>query len=191
MASTHSVNVKERQPISYLAHQRKQDGAEQSLQEHLFGVAEVAKSFAAKIRLEVQGELIGLLHDLGKYSKEFQTYFRSAVGLINPDEDDFVDARGLKGKVDHSTVGAQLIWEELSTRGQLGQITGQILALCIASHHSGLIDCLSSDTKSVGEDVFTKRMQKLDDRTHLQEARRNMDPVISERFRELANNPNI
>ncbi len=175
----------------YIAHQRKQDGAEQSLEEHLFGVAETAKSFAAKIRLEEQGELIGLLHDLGKYSKEFQIYFRSAVGLINPDEDDFVDARGLKGKVDHSTAGAQLVWEELSTRGQLGKIAGQILDLCIASHHSGLINCLSSDTKSVGADVFAKRMQKLDDRTHLQEARRNMDTVIAERFRELANNPKI
>ena len=34
---------------SYIAHQRKQDGAVQSLEEHLFGVAEIAKSFAAKI----------------------------------------------------------------------------------------------------------------------------------------------
>jgi CRISPR-associated endonuclease/helicase Cas3 len=110
--------------LPYIAHQRAKDGAEQSLEEHLLGVAETARSFAAKIRLQDQGELIGLLHDLGKYSKEFQTYFRSAVGLINPDEDDFVDARGLKGKVDHSTAGAQLVWEELSKRGQLGQIAG-------------------------------------------------------------------
>jgi len=180
-----------RNSLPYIAHQRKADGAEQSVEEHLLGVAETAKSFAAKIRLAEQGELIGLLHDLGKYSKEFQTYFRSAVGLINPDEDDFVDARGLKGKVDHSTAGAQLVWEELSKRGQLGQITGQILALCIASHHSGLIDCLSSDTKSLGEDVFNKRIQKVDNRTHLLEAKVNMDPVIVERFRELSNDPSL
>lgn len=175
----------------YLAHQRKQDGAQQSLEVHLLGVAEIAKSFAAKIGLPQQGELIGLLHDLGKYSKEFQGYFRSAVGLINPDDDDFVDARGLKGKVDHSTAGAQLVWEELSKRGEHGRITGQILALCIASHHSGLIDCLSSDTKSLGEDAFNKRMQKVDNRTHLLEAKVNMDPVIVERFRELSNDPSL
>lgn len=178
-------------PQNYLAHQRKQDGAEQSLEDHLLGVAEIAKSFATKIRLSEQGEVIGLLHDLGKYSKEFQTYFRSAVGLINPDEDDFVDARGLKGKVDHSTAGAQLLWEELSKQGQLGQIAGQILALCIASHHSGLIDCLSSDAKSLGEDTFIRRMRKLDDRTHLKEASNNMDGVIAKRFRELANSPGL
>ena len=103
-----------RNPLPYIAHQRKQDGAVQSLEEHSFGVAKESKSFAEKIALGEQGELIGLLHDLGKYSKEFQTYIQSAVGLINPDEDDFVDARGLKGKVDHSSAGAQLVWEELS-----------------------------------------------------------------------------
>ncbi len=181
----------EANPFTYLAHQRKLDRAEQSLEDHLLGVAEIAKSFATKICLSEQGEVIGLLHDLGKYSKEFQIYFRSAVGLINPDEDDYVDARGLKGKVDHSTAGAQLLWEELSKQGQLGQIAGQILALCIASHHSGLIDCLSSDAKSLGEDTFTRRMRKLDDRTHLKEASNNMDALIAKRFRELATSPSL
>lgn len=176
---------------SYIAHQRKQDGAVQSLEEHLFGVAEIAESFAAKIGLGKQGELIGLLHDLGKYSEEFQNYLKSAVGIINADEDDFVDAQGLKGKVDHSTAGAQLVWEELSKHGQMGEIVGQILALCIASHHSGLIDCLSSSPKSFGEDLFTKRMQKFDDRTHLQEARTKMDELIVKRFRELIDSPSL
>ncbi|MFQ5852028.1 MAG: CRISPR-associated helicase Cas3' [Candidatus Binatia bacterium] len=175
----------------YIAHRREKDGATQTLEDHLLGVANIAKSLAAKIGFEEQGELIGLLHDLGKYSKEFQTYIQSAVGLINPDEDDFVNARGLKGKVDHSTAGAQLIWKELSKRGEMGQIVGQILALCIASHHSGLIDCLSSDAGSLGEDVFSKRMGKLDDRTHLQEAMTNRDTPIAKRSRELMNSPGL
>lgn len=55
----------------YIAHQRKSDGAIQSLETHLFEVSYTAKSLAAKIGLQVQGELIGLLHDLGKYSSEF------------------------------------------------------------------------------------------------------------------------
>src|SRR3970040_257921 len=114
----------------YIAHLRKAGGDPQSLEEHLLGVAEITKRLASKIGLEPQGELIGLLHDLGKYSNEFQAYLKSAVGLINQDEDEYVDARGLKGKVDHSTAGAQLVWGELSKRGQLGQIAGQILALC-------------------------------------------------------------
>ena len=70
------------------------------------------------IFLDEVGELIGLLHDLGKYSKEFQDYINSALGNIDPDADDYVDAKGKKGKVDHSTAGAQAIWDELSKQGQ-------------------------------------------------------------------------
>lgn len=79
----------------YIAYRRDGDGAIQSLEAHLLGVANIAKSLAAKLGLNEQGELLSLLHDLGKYSGEFQTYLQSAVGLINPDEDDYVDARGL------------------------------------------------------------------------------------------------
>ena len=122
---------------------------------------------------------------MGKYSNEFQTYLKSAVGLINQDEDEFINVRGLKGKVDHSTAGAQLVWEKLSKQGGIGQIVGQILGLCIASHHSGLIDCLSSDTNRPVEDMFTKRIRKREDRTHLLEAVNQMDTLIDKRFCEL------
>lgn len=100
--------------------------------------------YAKKLNLEDQGELIGLLHDLGKYSQAFQSYIKSAVGLLNQDEDEeFVDAVGLKGKIDHSSAGAQLIWQELSRQGQLGQIVGQILSLCIVSSEKSATDWLS------------------------------------------------
>lgn len=176
-----------RESSSYIAHQRKSDRAIQSLEEHLLGVADIAKSLAAKIGLGLHGELIGLLHDLGKYSDEFQAYIKSAVGLINLDEDDFVDAQGLKGKIDHSTAGAQLVWEELSQQEVMGRISGQFLALCIASHHSGLIDCLSSDANKPVEDVFTRRIGKRDDRTHFMEAKRRVDASINKRLHELLN----
>lgn len=177
---------------TYIAHQRKSDGKEQSLEAHLLEVSGIAKSLAAKIGLQEQGELIGLLHDLGKYSKEFQDYLKSAVGLIDQDEDDYVDAKSKKGKVDHSSAGAQLVWKELSTRDKkMGPIVGQMLSLCIASHHSGLIDCLSSDSGSFGEDRFTKRIGKSDGRTHLQESIVKMDKAIDARFRELVSKPEL
>lgn len=175
----------------YIAHIRKVGGDPQSLEEHLFGVAEIAKRLAAKISLEPQGELIGLLHDLGKYSNEFQVYLKSAVGLINQDEDEFVDARGLKGKVDHSTAGAQLVWEELSKQGNIGSIVGQVLSLCIASHHSGLIDCLSSDTRGPIEDNFTRRISKSESKTHIQEVMTKLDVSIEKRFRELVDDSGL
>jgi CRISPR-associated endonuclease/helicase Cas3 len=176
----------------FIAHHRESDGVTQSLATHLCNVAILANAFAGKVGLDKQGELIGLLHDLGKFSAAFQAYIKSAVGLLNQDEDEeFVDATGLKGKIDHSTAGAQLVWQELSKQGQLGQIVGQILSLCIASHHSGLVDCLSSDTNSLGEDVFGRRMNKADDRSHFNEALGKADEAILARARELTSKPEM
>lgn len=174
---------------AYIAHYRKRDETSQSLEEHLLGVANTTERLASKIGLGKQGELIGLLHDLGKYSAEFQDYLRFAVG--NPDEDDFVDVRGRRGKVDHSTAGAQFVWEELSKRDQMGQAVGQILALCIASHHSGLIDCLSSESSSPTEDRFTKRMRKSHDRTHLREVKGKMEERVARRLDALLNDSSL
>ena len=151
--------------VSHLAHIRK-NGVPQPLCEHLLGVASLASDNAAKLDLPLVGELLGILHDLGKYSTEFQSYLKSAVGLLNQDEDDdYVNAAQMRGKVDHSTAGAQLIWRTLSQRDQLSSFIGQMLALCIASHHSGLIDCLSTE----GEDLFSRRMSKSAHRTHIDE----------------------
>ncbi len=165
-------------------------GHRQLLSHHLSKVAELSSSYARKVGLPLQGELIGLLHDLGKYSTEFQNYLKSATGLLNFDEDDeFVDAKGLKGKIDHSSAGAQFIWQELSTQGQLGAIVSQILALCLASHHSGLIDCLKSGVNSPVEDAFTKRMKKSDQRTHHSEVLSKVDQNILDHIRQIIANP--
>lgn len=103
--------------MKFIAHKRKSDGMCQSLLTHLLEVGGLAAQFARKINAEDAGRLIGLLHDFGKYSKEFQAYIKSATGEINPDEDDYIDAKGMKGKVDHSTAGAQYVWEKLKKYG--------------------------------------------------------------------------
>lgn len=169
-----------------IAHVREGKRECQLLETHLLGVSKLCAGFAAKLGLSAHGELIGLLHDLGKYSEAFQIYIQSATGLLNQDEDEaFVDAAGLKGKIDHSTSGAQFIWRELKNRGGLDRAAGQILALCIASHHSGLIDCLSSSPGKPTEDGFTKRMNKPDAKTYLQEVLGKVDTKLLTDAREL------
>jgi CRISPR-associated endonuclease/helicase Cas3 len=176
----------------FAAHHRAYDDKWQTLESHLIGVADLASQFAAKLQLSRQGELLGLLHDLGKYSIQFQNYLKSATGALNQDEDEeWVDSEKLKGKVDHSTAGAQLVWQKLSDQNQLGQIVGQILALCIASHHSGLINCLTADSTSTGEDAFTKRTNKADSRTHLKEVIGKADETILVRARGLLARPEM
>lgn len=175
----------------FIAHVREKDNEVQTLESHLLGVAGLSKQTATKMGMSEAGELIGLLHDLGKYSQQFQQYIGSATGCINPDEDDYVDAKGLKGTIDHSTAGAQAIWDELSKQGQSQSITAQILALCIASHHSGLIDCIEATPKATVWDKFSGRMKKPEDRAHLQEVLSKMDEDIRQRFRQLIESPTL
>ena len=125
------------------------------LREHLEGTSMLASAFAGKIGLSSLGALAGLLHDMGKYSRAFQAHI-DPLGS-RPSDEEYVDAKRMKGKIDHSSAGAQLFWQTSSgSKSPLFHLAGQIIALCIASHHAGLIDCLSPD----GEDVFSKRMTK-------------------------------
>ena len=152
----------------YIAHIRSSDRKIQTLEKHLCEVSEIASELAEKGGSREAGALLGLMHDFGKYSSEFQNYIKSAMGEINPDEDDYIDAKGMKGKVDHSSAGAQWIWYELKDERLGGaSLCAQILALCVASHHSGLIDCL----KPEGGNSFITRMNKEDEKTHLRECK--------------------
>lgn len=150
----------------FIAHRREKDGEPQSLCSHLSRTSIYAGQFADKIGLKEAGRIIGLLHDLGKASNAFDKYIQSATGRVDPDSDDYVDAKELKGKVDHSSAGAQIIYQTLSRKGPEGIIAAQVLSLCIASHHSGLIDCLLPD----GKDNYTRRMEKPEEKTHTDEA---------------------
>lgn len=170
----------------FIAHVRKKDQAKQSLESHLQDVSAIAGELAAKIGMREAGQLLGIMHDFGKYSKQFQDYIGSATGILNSDiDDDFVDADALKGKIDHSSAGAQWVWNTLKIYGAAGQgeLCGQILALCIASHHSGLIDCL----KPEGKNGFDQRMSKDDSETNLRECIEKADKIILEKASGFAN----
>lgn len=165
-----------------IAHVRK-DGEEQLLRTHLIEASDLAEGFAAKVGLPEIGKIMGLLHDFGKASIKYQNYLRTNEGLISPDEDGY-DAESKRGDVDHSTAGAQLIYKKLADRGQEGKILAQFLALAIASHHSGLIDCLKPD----GFNEFERRINKDPDQTHLTEARNKL-PDIKKQLDEILAQP--
>lgn len=177
----------------WVAHVRHGDGAIQTVASHLYGVGEKAASLARKLDLDKAGEIQGLLHDFGKYSAQFRDYINSATGRLtseslNQDIDgEWVDAKGLKGKIDHSTAGAQWVYQTLlAISGETSfdrkkELCAQILALCIASHHSGLIDCIDVD----GNNAFKKRITKDDKDTHLAECLKNADPELLEKVTAL------
>ena len=168
----------------YIAHVRS-NGTIQSLETHLTEVSELTSKLANKIGCPNAGALIGLMHDFGKYSASFQTYLQFETGLINPDKDDYVNAKGQKGKIDHSTAGAQWVYQQLFTNGGKAQkeLCAQILFMCIASHHSGLIDCLDLD----GNNKFDVRRKKPEEEAHLAECIENSDASILNNANDLAN----
>jgi len=92
----------------YMAHK------DQTVHEHFMNVSELAKNNAGKIGMGHYRDLLGLLHDFGKYSAEFKKYIKDAIKKddpeFDPDEDEeFEDPMGKKGKIDHSTAGAQFL----------------------------------------------------------------------------------
>ena len=171
--------------FNYIAHVRKADGQPQSLQTHLTETSEIAKLLAAKLDLEQEGELLGLMHDFGKYSHKFQKYIHDETGLFNPDLDD-EESTPNGSKVDHSTAGAQWVYRKLRKFGAeqgIGELFGQMLGLCIASHHGeGLIDCLDGE----GNPKWIERFNKTDELTHLAECEQNADEVVQQKAHELA-----
>ena len=135
-----------------------------------------------KAGIGAAGAAIGLLHDLGKYARGFQQYLRS-MGL---DQDTEQQGPG-RGKIDHSTAGAQTIWRSLRRKGSLEGVVGEILSLCVASHHSGLIDCIAPD----GTDKLSRRMSKPDPEAHYGEAWANAEQAVIERRDERLHDPDL
>lgn len=115
----------------FFAHIRE-DGKKQTVEEHLQGTAKLCSCFAAKFSEAERGNLLGLTHDIGKMSYEFQ--------------------RRLEGgpKVDHSTAGAL----ECAKRNEM------LAACCVAGHHGGLLDFGNDKIDLPGTSTLIGRLKK-------------------------------
>ncbi|EIW20399.1 MULTISPECIES: CRISPR-associated helicase/endonuclease Cas3 [Pelosinus] len=167
--------------LIFVAHVRDLDKKVQTLWDHLREVSYLTGQFTEKIGLRKHGELIGLLHDIGKASREFNQYIRSATGLIGPNDSEYIDPKEKRGKIDHASAGAQIIHRYFSNKGSEYKFVLQILSLAIASHHSGLIDCLTIE----GKDNYSKRMNKINEKTRFNEVVKNMDNSLKQKMDEL------
>jgi CRISPR-associated endonuclease/helicase Cas3 len=112
--------------MSSVAHIKSNDVKTFEVQEllnHLYGTAELSAKFAAAFKNQEWGWLLGLWHDLGKYSDEFQEYIKVNSGYEEDDQK--------RPKTDHTSAGAILAKEIYPNHWPP-------LAYCIAGHHSGL-----------------------------------------------------
>ncbi len=124
---------------------------EQSVKEHLENVSEMSMEYGAKISLASTGQLIGILHDMGKGTNKFNSYIHYCSS--NPND------KSMVGLINHSTAGAKLIYENFYNTDPYQKFTAQLISLAICSHHGGLIDCLDLN----GIDLFTNRMEPVSD----------------------------
>lgn len=100
----------------------------QQLDEHLISVGALAAQNAAFFSAGALTQVAGLLHDLGKYTVEFQQRLNG----------DF-------GRVDHSTWGARIACQRYGPLGKL-------LAYGIAGHHAGLANGRDGEERSALND---------------------------------------
>ena len=116
----------------YFAHSASQEGAGewQSLNDHLVGTAALARVFGERIGIPQLTKAAAVLHDVGKYSDDFQRYLSDAAALV--------ERKGPRARlvrsVDHKLLGASAATAIDSSP------MGVLLALLIAGHHGGLPD---------------------------------------------------
>ena len=152
----------------------------QPLSEHLKNVAKLAATHAAKAGLQHAGYISGMLHDFGKYSKEFQNYILSANGYFKLGEPGYTDPVASKGKINHSFAGGQYLWKHLQGNPKK-QAVAQLLALCVLSHHCGLKDCATPDCK----EPFTESyMARTEEKAHHLQCENKCDSAILSEIKE-------
>lgn len=123
--------------MKYIAHI---DGERiQTIKEHLEGTAKLAGEFAEKFGKQDWGYCCGMLHDIGKYSIDFQ---KKILGEGNY-------------RVDHSTAGARVC------REKGGKYT--FLEYCIAGHHAGLPNYGNNYDESGDPTLLGRRLKKISD----------------------------
>lgn len=101
----------------------------QTLINHLTGVAARAESFAGEFKNADWGRWLGMLHDLGKYNPDWQQYLAHNCDFdIGENAEDIGNLHP-----NHSAAGAIYATEKAKKVGLLA-------AYCIAGHHTGLPD---------------------------------------------------
>lgn len=123
--------------MTYYAHVRQNDAEEavyQTVAEHLTGTATLCRTFAEAFGAGEDGELAGLLHDMGKCTDGFQNRLLHGGAVV-----------------DHATAGAVACAKQDHI----------FAAACVAGHHGGLPDFGNMRTApATGDGTLFGRLKK-------------------------------
>ncbi len=123
------------QPEIFFAHISEDKERTQTVKEHLLGTAALAEVFAQPFGGCEQARLAGDLHDIGKYSREFQHRLEGGP------------------KVDHSTAGGKEAF-------QLRQLEA---AFAVMGHHGGLPDYGGKNDTGDTSTLYGRQQKKVPD----------------------------
>ena len=113
----------------------------QTVAQHLTGTAELCRGFAAAFGAEADGDLVGLTHDIGKCTEDFQNRLLNGGPVV-----------------DHATAGAMAC----ARRGN------PYASACVAGHHGGLPDFGNMRTARKDDGTFYGRLLKGRDEQYLE-----------------------
>ncbi len=143
------------------------DGREQPTKQHLVECAAYAFNIGKKFAAQEICLATALFHDMGKLTSKFVKYLKD--NYINESIGNKPIGRG---SVIHSTQGAKFIFESQSgVRDPIIAMVVELLAICIANHHGGLMDGLSP----YGDTPFRERLVKENDDLHYTEVMKNAE----------------
>lgn len=121
----------------HMAHIRE-NGKIQTAAEHCRGAAEYAAASLKPIGMGTTAFLAALLHDFGKFKREYDHYLEEAVA-----------GTAVRGSVNHTFAGARFVLEQWHNGDGIGynEVTAELLAYAIGAHH-GLFDCIDARQNS-------------------------------------------
>ncbi len=144
LARMYGVAASNESRARFFAHRREGEDREewQPLIEHLQKTAEMARALGQDANVAELAYIGGLIHDLGKYSAEFQKRLEGGP------------------RVDHSTAGAKELKALLGGTPQ--EAFAQLLAYPLMGHHTGLPD-FGNETDLEGSTVCARLKNNIPD----------------------------
>lgn len=126
-----------------------------SLKQHILAVAEMAQEFATPLRAADIAYFLGLLHDLGKFTDDFQVYLLKCYLAAKPGSTCKAPA---PGSAPHKQAGA------LAAARMLPHPWGPLLAVPLHGHHGGMLS-LAETPRKVADKVTEEAVNALIDRS--------------------------
>lgn len=106
----------------------------QTAAKHCQNTAKYAGACLRRVGLEQTGILLGLVHDCGKFKKEFQEYLMASDGI--------------RGSVNHTFAGTRLFLSRYHESDEaMEKLAAELMAFAVGSHH-GLFDCVDENRNS-------------------------------------------